>query len=225
MGRQPVHLVLISNMSDGFLRQYKHSNWELRRAMKRLREDWMKLFVPPPPTDTLYYFGQQEDLERADRYEKIWSILADYSYAKPKVPEINDILPLPPAKLPPWDGKLKWLEERKANVPPPKPSEALIEQLAKEKHLDPATGRPLPGSPHFVRLYPTQICYSGDVCPHSGYWQVASSWAMGKAARYVEQGETLPRQLVERFHPRPWPFADTITQGEEAAGWRLLGEA
>ncbi|OBY93583.1 hypothetical protein A6723_006820, partial [Pseudomonas sp. AU11447] len=92
-------------------------------------------FRNPPPTDRLYYLGQQEDLERAERYEKIWSILADYSYANPKVPEINDILPLPPAKLPPWDGKLKWLEERKANIPPPKPSEALIQQLAKDKHL------------------------------------------------------------------------------------------
>ena len=49
----------------------------------------------------MYYLGQQEDLERAERYKKIWRILAGYSYANPKVPEINDIVPLPPAKLPP----------------------------------------------------------------------------------------------------------------------------
>ncbi|WP_337059008.1 DUF6396 domain-containing protein, partial [Pseudomonas sp. USHLN015] len=71
-------------------------------------------FRGPAPTDTLNYLGQDKDLERAERYKAIWSILADYSYASPKVPEINDILPLPPAKLPPWDGKLQWLEERKA---------------------------------------------------------------------------------------------------------------
>uniref|UniRef100_UPI003CEB7953 SEL1-like repeat protein n=1 Tax=Pseudomonas sp. DWR1-3-2b2 TaxID=2804671 RepID=UPI003CEB7953 len=92
---------------------------------------WLsKTFRGPPPTDKLYYLGQQDDLERAERYKKIWRILANYSYADPKVPEISDILPLPPAKLPAWDGKLKWLEARLANIPPEKPSEALINQLA-----------------------------------------------------------------------------------------------
>ncbi|MFH7090671.1 DUF6396 domain-containing protein [Klebsiella pneumoniae] len=52
-----------------------------------------------------------------------------------------------PRCSPEWDGKLKWLEEREANVPPPKPSAALIEKLAKAKQLNPATGRPLPTSP------------------------------------------------------------------------------
>ncbi|MEE5128782.1 DUF6396 domain-containing protein, partial [Pseudomonas alliivorans] len=84
-----------------------------------------KGFRGPKPDDKLYYLGQQEDLERAERYKKIWSLLADWSYANPTVPEINDIVPLPPAKLPAWDGKLKWIEERKANVQPPKPTEAL----------------------------------------------------------------------------------------------------
>ncbi|MEE4918242.1 DUF6396 domain-containing protein [Pseudomonas alliivorans] len=101
--------------------------------------------------DRLYYLGQQEDLERSERYKKIWSLLADWSYANPTVPEINDIVPLPPAKLPAWDGKLKWVEERKANVQPPKPTEALIEQLAKARLLDPKTGKPLPESPLYEK--------------------------------------------------------------------------
>jgi hypothetical protein len=84
-------------------------------------------FRGPPVTDELYYLAQQEDLERAERYKTIWRVLARYSYADPKVPEINEILPLPPAKLPAWDGKLQWLEARLANVPPPKPSETLIQ--------------------------------------------------------------------------------------------------
>ncbi|WP_371914278.1 DUF6396 domain-containing protein [Pseudomonas sp. ok602] len=96
-------------------------------------------FRGPQPDNQSYYLAQPEDLERAERYEKIWRILANYSYANPKVPEINDILPLPPAPLPAWDGKLQWLEERLANVPPQKPTEALIQQLAKAKAktLDP----------------------------------------------------------------------------------------
>ncbi|RMT77219.1 sel1 repeat family protein [Pseudomonas viridiflava] len=110
-----------------------------------------KGFRGPKPDDRLYYLGQQEDLERAERYKKIWSLLADWSYANPAVPEVNDIVPLPPAKLPAWDCKLKWIEERKANVQPPKPTEALIEQLAKAKLLNPKTGKPLPKSPLYEK--------------------------------------------------------------------------
>jgi hypothetical protein len=101
-------------------------------------------FRGPQPDDKLYYAGQQEDLERADRYKKVWQVLANYSYASPIVPEIDEILPLPPAKLPAWNGKLQWLEERLENIPPPKPEEWLIERLAKEKGLDPVTGRKRP---------------------------------------------------------------------------------
>ncbi|MCJ2370459.1 DUF6396 domain-containing protein [Pseudomonas sp. RGM 3321] len=103
------------------------------------------------PDDHLYYLGQQEDLERAERYYKIWSHLADWSYANPSVPEINEIVPVPPARLPAWDGRLKWVEERKANIPPPKPSEPLIELLAKAMVLDPKTGKPMPGSPVYSK--------------------------------------------------------------------------
>ncbi|MFK8332853.1 DUF6396 domain-containing protein [Pseudomonas sp. BJa5] len=107
-------------------------------------------FRVPQPDDVIDYLSQQKDDERADRYEKIWNVLAGYSYANPKVPEINEIVPLPPVKLPPWDGKLQWLEERLANVPPPKPDETLIRKLANDKQLDPITGRPLPASLHFT---------------------------------------------------------------------------
>ncbi|EPM43250.1 lipoprotein, partial [Pseudomonas syringae pv. actinidiae ICMP 19073] len=64
-------------------------------------------FRGPKPENRLYYLGQEEDLERAERYKKIWQVLANWSYANPKIPEINEIVPLPPAKLPAWDGKLK----------------------------------------------------------------------------------------------------------------------
>ena len=95
----------------------------------------------PKPGNRLHNLDQQEDLERAERYKQIGKVLGNYSYADPKVPEINEILPLPPAKLPAWDGKLQWLEARLANVPPKKPGEALIQQLAKAMLLEPATGR------------------------------------------------------------------------------------
>ncbi|WP_032606944.1 DUF6396 domain-containing protein, partial [Pseudomonas avellanae] len=108
-------------------------------------------FRGPKRDNRMYYLDQQEDLLRAERYRQIGKVLGNWSYANPSVPEINEIVPLPPAKLPAWDGKLKWVEEREANVPPPKPSEALIEQLAKAMILDPKTGKPLPGSPVYSK--------------------------------------------------------------------------
>ncbi|MGY2686720.1 DUF6396 domain-containing protein [Pseudomonas tolaasii] len=94
----------------------------------------------------LHYLGQSQDIERAERYKKIGKVLGGYSYAGPKIPEINEILPLPPAKLPPWGGKLQWLEARLANVAPPKPTEALINKLAQAMLLEPATGKPQSGT-------------------------------------------------------------------------------
>jgi tetratricopeptide (TPR) repeat protein len=153
-------------------------------------------FRGPEPADELDYLGQQEDLERAERYEKIWKVLARASYANPKVPEINEILPLPPAKLPAWDGVLQWQKTRQANVPPQKPSEALIRQLAKAKVLDPATGQPMPGSPGFSQAHlPAAYCYSGQPCPHAGYWAVAlinrAYSVTSNTDRYFAEGITL----------------------------------
>lgn len=188
-----------------------------------------KGFSGPQPGNTMHYLGQLEDLERADRYKKIWRILANYSYASPKVPEINDIVPLPPAKLPPWDGKLKWLEEREANISPPKPGEALIEQLAKAKGLDPATGKPLPGSQAFIRSTDFQICHSGQPCPRAGYWRV--HWLADRTIvktetiRQFKEGEIFPTWEVKRFLVRPWPLKDKTTLTNEPVEWSFYGDA
>ncbi|HCT5821501.1 TPA: sel1 repeat family protein [Citrobacter sedlakii] len=188
-----------------------------------------KGFGGPLPGDILYYLDLEKDPERASRYERIGEILGKYSYAHPVVPEINDIVPLPPAPLPAWDGKLKWLEERKANIPPAKPGESLIAELAKAKQLNPVTGKPLPSSPHFnkddVALL---LCRSGEACPKSGYWQIAWIPHTGisqEEIRYFTEGETMPMDIVERLHPRPWPFSDKRVREERAVEWRLVGEA
>jgi hypothetical protein len=182
-----------------------------------------KGFRGPEPDDRLYYLGQQEDLERADRYEKIWKILSGYSYANPKVPEINEIVPLPPAKLPAWDGNLQWLEERLANVPPEKPSEALIHQLAKAKVLEPTTGRPMPGSSAFIEIdyIKRPTCISGQACTHTGYWKAEG--IVDKIQRF-EKGEIMPTLNVQRSHSR-FLLADRVTIGEENIRWSLFGEA
>ncbi|MFZ4833276.1 DUF6396 domain-containing protein [Rouxiella sp. Mn2063] len=186
-------------------------------------------FLDPEPSDELNYMGQQKDEERARRYKAIWRVLSNYSYASPKVPEINEIVPLPPAKLPAWDGKLQWVEAWKANVPTTKPSAALIAQLAQDKQLNPVTGRPLPTSPNFDKdSVAYLLCRSGEPCPYSGYWQVVYRPYIGSSQRdicYFKQGEVMPTDLVEIFRPRPWPLSDHYIQQEQWVEWQLVGEA
>jgi len=185
-----------------------------------------KGFRGPPPTEELYYLGQEEDLERAERYKTIRRIVGRYSYANPSVPEINDILPLPPAKLPPWDGKLQWLEARLANVPPPKPSEQLIGELAQAKYLEPATGKPMPQSPAFIKnTTSVPRCYSGQPCPKTGYWKASCidwshGWVEDEPQRF-EKGQTMPTQQVKRYRQR-FLLPDLITVSEEKVQWSIL---
>jgi len=176
-------------------------------------------FRAPEPDDRLHYLGQQKDLERVERYKQIGKVLGNYSYANPTVPEINDILPLPPAELPEWDGKLQWLEARLANVPPEKPSEALISELAEAKGLEPATGKPTPSSPAFITIpQPAPTCHSGQACPHTGYW-IAGAYDV---IRRFEQGEILPTLNVRKWESR-FLLPDRVTVGPEKVEWMFHG--
>ncbi|MFF7706173.1 DUF6396 domain-containing protein [Pseudomonas sp. NPDC007930] len=175
-----------------------------------------------------YDIGQDIDIERAARYEAIGERLYGWSYANPNVPEIDEIVPLPPAKLPEWDGTLKWVKERKANIAPEKPSEDLIERLAREKNLDPATGEPMPGSPAFSNAnFPVRICWTGIACPTSGYWKVI--WPIsGQLARpdviqYFEKGAIFPTQVIRTYHPRYWPMKDKWISKVSGVEWGLMG--
>ncbi|HTH73726.1 MAG TPA: DUF6396 domain-containing protein, partial [Trinickia sp.] len=134
----------------------------------------------------------------------------------PKVPDIDKIVPLPPAKLPPWDGSFQWEKEQAAAAAPEKPSEELVDRLAKAKHLDPATGLPLPGSASaasevtepsskepradIAGLSPIgTVAYSGDACPEDGLWcaNLGAKQAIDGAQRRFAKGETLPPLIIQ----------------------------
>ncbi|MDR3159306.1 MAG: sel1 repeat family protein [Zoogloeaceae bacterium] len=100
-------------------------------------------FLCTDPTNWLHYLALEKDEERSRRYKVISDILEGYDYLGTTVEEIDRIVPLPPAKLPPWDGQLEWVQHWNANVPPRIPDEERIAELAKAKGLDPTTGRPL----------------------------------------------------------------------------------
>ncbi|PNB70492.1 hypothetical protein C1X64_29490, partial [Pseudomonas sp. GW456-E7] len=100
-------------------------------------------FEGPPASDELYYLAVQQDDERVDRYNRISDFLTRHEHLGAKMPDLDDIVPLPPATLPEWDGTFQWKRERDSAVPII-PSAELIEKLSAEKGLDPATGLPLP---------------------------------------------------------------------------------
>jgi len=87
------------------------------------------------------FLGFAIDAERERRYEAISKFLHGYDYIHARVPEIDRIVPLPPAPLPEWDGTFEWLKAHEANIPPPLPGEERIAEMARAKGLDPRTGR------------------------------------------------------------------------------------
>jgi len=119
------------------------------------------------PSDELNYLALPNDPERSRRYKLIGAFI-DANYRRnPKVPDIDQIVPLPPAPLPEWDGTFQWQKEQ-THIPP-QPSDELIERLSKAKHLDPATGLPLPPPPRTA--IGTRL-KTGTLCPEAGVWCV-----------------------------------------------------
>lgn len=88
------------------------------------------------------YLGVKPDPERSLRYKMIKKFLSHHEYLHATVPDLDEIVPLPPAKLPRWDGKIafqRWYE----GPPPAKPSDELMQKLATQAGLDWQTGLPL----------------------------------------------------------------------------------
>ncbi|MFL9931224.1 sel1 repeat family protein [Paraburkholderia sp. RL18-103-BIB-C] len=168
-------------------------------------------FKGPPPTDRLNYLGLPGDPERSRRYKKIGKFIDSNEGLNPKVPDIDQIVPLPPAELPQWDGTFQWQKEQDAAKPPQKPSEQLVERLAREKHLDPGTGLPLAPakSAKEDRVQLGTIARTGQVCPQDGIWTVQQFAPVClDATRHFRKGETMPQLVMN--DPRPIPGLDTL---------------
>jgi len=187
-------------------------------------------FKGPLATDQLNYLALPQDPERAKRYRTIQLFLRANEGRNPKLPDIDNIVPLPPAKLPPWDGTFQW-ENEQAAVLPEKPSDELVDRMAKEKHLDPATGLPLhnasaksaeaiePSSKaqtaNVTGRWPIgTVAYSGDACPEDGVWcaNLAAGQLNGAQRRFVK-GETLPTLIVQA--PRRFDLLDRWRERRE----------
>ncbi|GMG93518.1 DUF6396 domain-containing protein [Cupriavidus metallidurans] len=175
-------------------------------------------FKGPPPAEELHYLSLSQDLERSRRYKLIWRFLTRNDGRNPKVPDIDQIVPLPPAKLPPWDGTFQWQKEQDAAVPPDKPSDELINRLSQAKNLDPATGLPLTTSaktaqtttsaPEQKPLPLGTEASTGEQCPQRGLWCVRGAASIAGSRREFEKGDILPP--LTGYDPRPFAWMDSL---------------
>ncbi|MFJ1213660.1 SEL1-like repeat protein [Burkholderia pyrrocinia] len=192
-------------------------------------------FKGPPESKPLYYLGLEKDLERSRRYGLIGEFIDRNDGRNPKVPDIDKIVPLPPAKLPPWDGTFQWQKEQDSATPPQKPLDELVNEMAKAKHLDPATGLPLPGSadktsqtdqPENVasRLPLGTVAHTGQLCPEDGVWCAKlGTGQSGDTQRRFLKGDALPSVVVHE--PRKLAVLDRMMgtrQHVEQVAWELV---
>ena len=192
-------------------------------------------FTNPPSSDQLNYLALPPDPERSRRYELIWRFLLDNDGRNPKVPDIDKIVPLPPAKLPPWDGTFQWEKDQAAAVPPQKPSDELIERMSKDKHLDPATGLPVAKSEHVsqtesmppaeTRLPVGTIARTGEPCPQTGVWRASlAKGTVAEAERNFRKGMALPSLTI--YRPRVFAWLDDwmgFRNETMQVTWKLVG--
>ncbi|MFM0591730.1 hypothetical protein GGD40_004735 [Paraburkholderia bryophila] len=193
-------------------------------------------FLATSKGDRSSYLGMTPDPERARRYNLIGKLIDSNDGRNPKVPDIDKIVPLPPAKLPSWDGTFQWQKEQDAAVPPQKPSDDLIDELAKAKHLDPATGLPLTGAstktsaedqPATIaaRLPIGIVAATGESCPEDGVWCAKlGKGQTGDAQRRFLKGDVLPSLVV--YESRKLALLDQILEPRQQmtkVQWQLVG--
>ena len=130
------------------------------------------------PFDLANMFTPHVDKARGLRY----GMLGDALGFNPnrRFPNLDKILPLPPADLPPWDGQRKSLLDAAMGVRPPpaipKPGTA---SLSKEPYFLAAD----------YALRPTGLHSNAPTAPFSAYWQPAQWQGLTEPARLFRKGE------------------------------------
>lgn len=193
-------------------------------------------FTGPSASNRLYFLALSNDPERTKRYGLVGDFITRNEGRNPKVPDIDSIVPLPPAKLPTWDGTFQWEKIRAAATPPERPTDEVIDRLSKEKNLDPATGLPLLGMSGktsqneqpanvLARVPLGTVARTGEPCPEDGVWCAKlSAGRTGDAQRRFLKGDVLPSLNVHE--PRQLAFIDRwmgTRQHATQVTWELVG--
>lgn len=153
------------------------------------------------------------DKARAQRYSKIGDILKLYD-GRLKLPNLDKVLPLPPAPLPKWDGNVQTLiESAKAVTPPTKAQQGASLQ-----------GREfIPHGYAVSSLEQSTVAVAGNqIVPRDGYWLALYGPASADKAKLISARGNAPEryQAGERFEASSfdWLNADQVQ-------WHYLGEA
>jgi len=153
------------------------------------------------------------DRSRAERYSKIGDMLEHYQ-GRLKLPNLDKVLPLPPAPLPKWNGDTKTLiDAAKAVTPPLKPQPGASRQ-SREAMPDGHGVLPLAQSPRSI---------TGDqLVPETGYWLALYGPSLTPKLKLQPARSSFPEfyRTGERFEPASfaWLPADQVQ-------WHFLGEA
>ncbi|WP_233873539.1 SEL1-like repeat protein [Paraburkholderia adhaesiva] len=154
------------------------------------------------------------DEARADRYSKLGDALEFYE-GRLKLPNLDKVLPLPPARLPKWNGNVQTLiDAAKAVTPPIK--------LAPEQQRPGRAAIPLGYT--VPSLSPTARTQAGnEPVAETGYWIALdrnAATAGGYTPAFVRGGYPEYYRVGERFEPPPanWMTAEQVR-------WHFLGEA
>ena len=129
------------------LKQYDKSLFYSHQGTKAGKDSSAQLlsdvFYVKSPRSRYKPWGIPEDKERSRRYEIISDYLTRRAHLKPElnVHDLDEIVPLPPEKLPSWDGKIA-IQRFVEGPAPAKPSDDLVRRLAQQAGLDPNTGLP-----------------------------------------------------------------------------------
>jgi hypothetical protein len=131
-----------------------------------------------------------------------------------KLPNLDKVVPLPPAPLPKWDGNAKTLiDAAKAVAPPPRPQQGAALQ---GREVIPQGHAVLPLEQSSLSILANQLV------PYSGYWIALYGPASAAKTQLMaaRKGTAERYEAGERFEPASfdWLTADQVQ-------WHYLGEA
>ncbi|WP_419469022.1 DUF6396 domain-containing protein [Burkholderia diffusa] len=153
------------------------------------------------------------DRARAERYSKIARVLEHYR-GRLQLPNLDKVLPLPPAALPKWDGNVKTLIDAAKPVTP----------VPKKNAVSALDGREfMPEGHDVLPLAQSTYAVAGDkVVPETGYWLAlyGLSTMRKDQLRFARGGNPERYRAGERFDlPKvSWLEAEQVQ-------WHYLGDA
>ncbi|VWC60109.1 putative lipoprotein [Burkholderia aenigmatica] len=153
------------------------------------------------------------DKARAERYSKLGDALEFYQ-GRLKLPNLDKVLPLPPAALPKWDGSVQTLiNGAKAVTPSPKPQKTAALQ-----------GREFIPSGYAVatREQSTMVAAGNNPVPREGYWLALYGPAATPKSDLLPARRNTPERYRtgERFEASSFEWL-----AAEQVQWHYLGEA